>query len=216
MHSMTQEDTLVVGGVDAHADTHHAAALDERGALLATKSFPTTTPGYRRVAGLAERLRRGRRRRGRVDRLICRWRSCAICASTTFGSSRSTSRTRTRAAVSARATRSTPRWPPGCSWPARRTRSRSRPTGSSSRSGCCASPRDSAVKSRSAAIVQLGDLIITAPQELRDQLSAPQDDPRQGRPLPPAATIDRRAAPTHARRKVRAALDRRTDRRSRR
>jgi transposase len=47
MHRMTQEDTLVVGGVDAHADTHHIAALDERGALLSTKSFPTTTPGYR-------------------------------------------------------------------------------------------------------------------------------------------------------------------------
>jgi len=47
MHSMTQEHTLVVGGVDAHADTHHAAALDERGALLGTKSFPTTTSGYR-------------------------------------------------------------------------------------------------------------------------------------------------------------------------
>jgi transposase len=43
---MKQEDTLVVGGVDAHADTRHAAALDQRGALLATASFPTTTPGY--------------------------------------------------------------------------------------------------------------------------------------------------------------------------
>ena len=49
MHSMTQQDTLVVGGVDAHADTHHVAALDQRGALLATKSFPTTTPGYREL-----------------------------------------------------------------------------------------------------------------------------------------------------------------------
>ncbi|MGZ4234910.1 MAG: IS110 family transposase, partial [Solirubrobacteraceae bacterium] len=46
---MTQENTLVVGGVDAHADTHHAAALDERGALLATNSFPTSTPGYRQL-----------------------------------------------------------------------------------------------------------------------------------------------------------------------
>jgi transposase len=51
MQSMKQEDTLVVGGVDAHADTHHAAALDERGALLATKSFPTTTPGYAELLG---------------------------------------------------------------------------------------------------------------------------------------------------------------------
>ena len=49
MHSMTQEHTLVVGGVDSHADTHHVAALDQRGALLATKSFPTTTPGYRQL-----------------------------------------------------------------------------------------------------------------------------------------------------------------------
>jgi transposase len=46
MHSMTQEDTMVVAGVDSHADAHYVAALDERGALLSTKSFPTTTPGY--------------------------------------------------------------------------------------------------------------------------------------------------------------------------
>jgi hypothetical protein len=46
---MKQQDTLVVGGVDAHADTHHAAALDERGALLAAQRFPTTTPGYREL-----------------------------------------------------------------------------------------------------------------------------------------------------------------------
>jgi transposase len=44
---MKQQDALVVGGVDAHADTHYAAAVDERGALLVGKSFPTTTPGYR-------------------------------------------------------------------------------------------------------------------------------------------------------------------------
>ncbi len=49
MHSMRQEDALVVGGVDAHADAHYAAALDERGALLSTKSFPTTTAGYREL-----------------------------------------------------------------------------------------------------------------------------------------------------------------------
>lgn len=47
LHSMTQgEPPLVIGGVDSHADAHHFAALDRRGALLATKSFPTTTPGY--------------------------------------------------------------------------------------------------------------------------------------------------------------------------
>ena len=51
MHSMTQDRPLVVGGVDSHADTHHIAALDQRGGLLATKSFPTTTPGYAQLLG---------------------------------------------------------------------------------------------------------------------------------------------------------------------
>ena len=49
MHSMKHQDTLIIGGVDSHADTHHAAAIDQRGALLATKGFPTTTPGYREL-----------------------------------------------------------------------------------------------------------------------------------------------------------------------
>ena len=51
MHSMAQQSTLVVGGVDSHSDTHHAAALDEPGALLGTQSFPTTRSGYRRLLG---------------------------------------------------------------------------------------------------------------------------------------------------------------------
>ena len=31
MQSMTQARPLVIGGVDSHADTHHFAALDQRG-----------------------------------------------------------------------------------------------------------------------------------------------------------------------------------------
>jgi transposase len=57
MHSMTQDTPLVVGGVDSHADAHHVAALDQRGALLATKSFATTNPRLRAGTGVAERLR---------------------------------------------------------------------------------------------------------------------------------------------------------------
>jgi transposase len=49
MHSMKHQHTLVIGGVDSHADTDHAAAMDQHGALLATKGFPTTTPGYREL-----------------------------------------------------------------------------------------------------------------------------------------------------------------------
>ena len=39
----------VTGGVDTHRDVHVAAALDERGALLGTASFPTIPGGYRRL-----------------------------------------------------------------------------------------------------------------------------------------------------------------------
>lgn len=50
MHSMTQEqDPVVIGGVDAHADTHHAAALDARGALLDTRQFAATSAGYEQL-----------------------------------------------------------------------------------------------------------------------------------------------------------------------
>ena len=37
----------VTGGVDTHLDVHVAAALDQRGGLLGTRSFPTTPAGYR-------------------------------------------------------------------------------------------------------------------------------------------------------------------------
>jgi len=52
MHSMTQDQqSVVVAGVDAHADTHHFAALDQRGVLLATKSFAVSTPGFAEALG---------------------------------------------------------------------------------------------------------------------------------------------------------------------
>jgi transposase len=41
--------TTVVGGVDTHLDEHVAAALDERGGLLGTRSFPASPAGYRQL-----------------------------------------------------------------------------------------------------------------------------------------------------------------------
>ncbi len=40
------ETRVVTGGVDTHADTHVAAALDSIGGVLGTESFPTTPAGY--------------------------------------------------------------------------------------------------------------------------------------------------------------------------
>ena len=39
----------VVAGVDAHTDEHHVAALDLQGRLLGTAAFPTNAEGYRRL-----------------------------------------------------------------------------------------------------------------------------------------------------------------------
>ncbi len=43
------ETQRVIGGIDTHKDIHVAAVLDEHGRLLATRSFPTTTTGYRQL-----------------------------------------------------------------------------------------------------------------------------------------------------------------------
>ncbi|HSS90493.1 MAG TPA: IS110 family transposase [Streptosporangiaceae bacterium] len=46
------EDTRVItGGVDTHADTHVAAALDPLGGLLGVREFPATAAGYASLAG---------------------------------------------------------------------------------------------------------------------------------------------------------------------
>ena len=46
------EDTrAITGGVDTHADTHVAAALDPIGGLLGVGEFPATGAGYARLLG---------------------------------------------------------------------------------------------------------------------------------------------------------------------
>jgi transposase len=41
----------VTGGVDIHADSHVAAALDGIGGLLGVSEFPATPAGYARLLG---------------------------------------------------------------------------------------------------------------------------------------------------------------------
>jgi transposase len=167
---MKQEDTLVVGGVDAHLDTHHAAALDQRGALLATASFPTTTPGYARLLDWLRAF-------GEVEviavestgsyaaALVRYLREHAVRVVEVNQPHAHTRRRRGKsdpidAEMAARLflagkARAVPKRTDGIVESIRLLRA----------------ARHSAVKSRSAAIVQLRDLSVTAPQELRDQLS---------------------------------------------
>src|SRR3954466_293311 len=46
---MTSPSGSVMGGVDAHTDTHDAAALDERGRLLGVRTFASTPEGNRQL-----------------------------------------------------------------------------------------------------------------------------------------------------------------------
>ncbi|MET8349864.1 IS110 family transposase [Micromonospora sp. NPDC005206] len=43
---MAAKRRSVIGGVDTHRDTHHAAVIDSTGGLLADAEFPVTTAGY--------------------------------------------------------------------------------------------------------------------------------------------------------------------------
>jgi transposase len=44
---MARKVRKVIGGVDTHGETHHAAAVDALGRQLADREFPTTPRGYR-------------------------------------------------------------------------------------------------------------------------------------------------------------------------
>jgi transposase len=59
---MTDQRGAVVAGVDAHTDEHHVAVVDVQGRLLGAAAFPTTAEGY---ALLISWLRR----HGRIDRV---------------------------------------------------------------------------------------------------------------------------------------------------
>ncbi len=48
---MHQHGTEVVGGVDTHRSTHVAAVVDTTGRILGTASFPATSQGYRSLLG---------------------------------------------------------------------------------------------------------------------------------------------------------------------
>ncbi|TKJ32438.1 IS110 family transposase [Blastococcus sp. CCUG 61487] len=45
----TPDQVQVAGGVDTHADTHTAAAIDTAGRLLGHRQFPATAAGYRQL-----------------------------------------------------------------------------------------------------------------------------------------------------------------------
>jgi transposase len=178
---MTDQRSAVVGGVDAHTDEHHVAVLDAQGRLLGTAAFPTTAEGY---AGLI----RWTRRHGKIERvgvestgayaagLVRALRSAGIRvvevnqphphARQRLGKSDPIdAELAARAALSGQA-RAVPKQTSGIVEAIRQLHV----------------ARTGALKARTAALQQLDDLLITAPQQLRDEL-------RRGRTLKARAAL---------------------------
>lgn len=170
MGNMNDGPRRVVGGVDAHADTHYAAVLDERGALLGTRSFATTTAGYRELLCWLASF-------GAVDRVGVESAGSYAAALTRYlvgegvrvlevnqpHAHTRRRRGKTDAIDAEQAARHalslqtsvTPKLTSGIVESIRQLRI----------------ARQSATKARQAALLQLGGLLITAPSELRDQLA---------------------------------------------
>jgi transposase len=56
MDSMTEPPRAIVVGVDAHTDTHDAAVLDDCGRLLGTRTFAADAAGYRELTEWVQRF----------------------------------------------------------------------------------------------------------------------------------------------------------------
>ena len=52
---MAKRTRVVIGGVDTHGRTHHAAVIDQQGRLLADAEFGAHTDGYRQLLGWLRR-----------------------------------------------------------------------------------------------------------------------------------------------------------------
>lgn len=170
---MKHHERLVVGGVDAHADSHHVAALDERGALLGSERFRTTSRGYRELFDWLSKF-------GKVDLVAVESTGSYAAGLTRYLRSQGArvlevnqphAHTRRRlgksdpldAELAARA---------GLAGQASAIPKRTDGIVESIRQLRVA--RQGAVKARTAAMAQLKDLIITAPEPLREQLCEPK------------------------------------------
>lgn len=171
MQRMNEEDRRVIGGVDAHADSHQAAALDDRGMLLGTKVFAASAAGYRELLAWLRGF-------GEIDRVGVESTGSYAAALTRHLLAEGvrvlevnqphvhTRRRRGKTdAIDAELA-------------ARHALSLRNPVKPKQTTGIVEAirqlrvARESAVKSRSVAMLQLGDLILTAASELREQLAA--------------------------------------------
>lgn len=169
MGSMTEQRTVVIGGIDCHKHTHHACTIDEQGRRLGDEQFRATRTGYRKL--LAWLRGQGTLR--------------AVGVESTGGYGAGLTRTLQQAGVTVievnqphvelrqRRGKSDPIDAEGA---ARRVLSGEATQIPKDTTGIVESirllktARDSAVKARSMALCLLGELLVTAPAELRESM----------------------------------------------
>jgi transposase len=184
---MTDWRGAVVAGVDAHTDEHHVAALDRQGRLLGAAAFPTTGTGYGRLIGwlrgYGEVERVGVESTGAYAAGLVRALQSEGIMVVEVNQPHPHARQRLGksdpidAELAARAALSgTARAPP------------ERTGGIVEAIRQLSVTRAGALKARTAALQQLDDLIITAPEQLRGQL-------RRGRTLKARAALCRQLRP---------------------
>ena len=166
---MSEERANVIGGVDCHSRTHHAVALDGRGQRLGDAEFPATIAGYQALHAWLEGF-------GAIEALgiestssygagLTRWltgRQIRVLevnqphkhTRSRKGKSDSVDAEAAARKVLAGETVVVPKNTAGVIESIRQLRV----------------AREGAVKARSAALCQLGGLIVTAPAELRESL----------------------------------------------
>ena len=168
---MPDQQQAVIGGIDCHTDFHVVAALDPLGRVLGTESFPATGAGYRSahawLASLGQIAAVGVESTGSYGAALTRSlveRGCGVIeVNQPHPHPHLRSRRGQNDAIDAEAA-------------ARKVLSGEATAAATDTTGIVEAirqlsvTRNSAVKARSAALCQIGDLLVTAPAALREQL----------------------------------------------
>ena len=170
MASMPAETTGIVGGVDTHQDLHTAAIVNREGAVLGTESFSTTRVGYRAMLAWfrshGELLRVGVESTGSYGAGIARHLALSgvpVLEVTGPRPGRAKSQGKRDDALDAVAAAEAART--GCRVQVAKDRG-----GAVEALRVLRTTRKTAVKCRRAALQQLHNTIVAAPDEVRDQI----------------------------------------------
>lgn len=166
---MMEHATGVIGGVDCHSRTHHAVALDDRGRRLGDAEFPATAKGYRALhswlGSFGEIAAVGAESTSAYGASLTRWLTSNGVRVLEVNQPHKHLRSRRGKsdAIDAEAA-------------ARKVLAGEVQVIPKDTTGIVESirqlrvAREGALKARSAALCQLGDLLVTAPPELRESL----------------------------------------------